>query len=276
MNPNKTFLIAVVTILPILGGRQMEGQSLELTLARLRSSQADTAKASAFSDLVSLGSKGKFPVCSPEASIQIRQALITALGKENLIVHGGAARLSETETEYYASVIGCVAALRDYAALPGLLGAIETGGGAIDGIVALGDAAVPGLLQLLDAPGSRGRVAAVLAVGKLAARNGSPQPPIASGQLSAARLTAIRVRLLKALDHKNRFVRTAAVRSLTSYSDPEVRRAIEALAASDPATIDAGNGTKEYPVRRAAQGWLKQDSRKAQSPSLRLQVRSSG
>jgi HEAT repeat protein len=261
MNTYRTFLIAALTILQVVPGGEMETQSLEMNLARLTTSQTDTAKANAFSDLLNRGRKEGFSICAPVGSIQIRQALITALEKENVVVHSEAAPLSETETEYYANIIGCVAALRDPTALRGLLGAIETGGGAIDGVVALGDAAVPGLLQLLDGPGSRGRVAAVMAVGKLAAHNGAPQPRISSGRVSPANLAAIRVRLLKALERKDRFVRLAAVQSLTCYADPELRRAMETLATSDSATIDMANGTKDYPVRRAAQAWLKQDSR---------------
>jgi hypothetical protein len=266
MKSQTKFLVAVTVLFMVVPPR-VHGQSVDLLLSRLASSKTDTARARAFSELVEFGNNARRPTCSPQAAAQVRRALIDALEKENNLVHNPSAELSETDTEYYADLIGCVAMLRDPNAAPALLGAIETGGGAIDGLVALGDPSVPGLLAILDGPGDRGRVAAIVAAGKLAAPNRSTQPERSSNHLAPEKAAAIRVRLIKALNYKDRFVRIAAVRSLSCYSDPEVERAIRLLASNDPAAIEIGGGKKDYPVRRAAEDWLKQNSSKSQKPS---------
>ena len=272
MNTGKTLLIAAFSVLPALNGREIRAQSLDLTLARLKTSQIDTAKESALYALLKLGASERFPVCSPEAAAQIKGTLITALEQENEVWHSadastGSLRLSETESEYYAHLVSCVASLQDRAALRGLLGAIDTGWGAIDGIVLLGEHAVPALLKLLDTPGSLGRVPALKAVGKLASRKIFPQTSELLPPLPDAMLTAIRARLLTALADENRFARVAALTALSSYSDLEIRRAVQVIAATDSATKETGNGKRDFPVRRAAQDWLKRDSLKVRKAS---------
>lgn len=239
-------------------------QSLGMRLSHLSESKSDTAKWNALTDLLNRGHRDNFAVCSSNADAQIKRTLIRALEKENGVIYSAAAgSLSETESEYYANLIGCVASLRDPSALRGLIGAIETGGGAINGIVVLGEAAVPDVLPLLNSTGSRGHFEAIIAAGKLASRNAFPQSRDPSPQLSVENLAAIRVGLLNALADKDRFARMTAVEALLSYSDPQVKRAIQAIAASDPATTEPRRGVKDYPVRRAALDWLKQDSIKA-------------
>jgi hypothetical protein len=262
MTTRKTFLIAALTILAALHGREMPAQSLELTLARLRTSQTDTAKENALYDLLNLGVKEQFPVCSPSADRQIRRALIVALEKENNLVNSGAGPFSETEMEYYANVIGCVASLRDRTALRSLIGALETGWGAINGVVALGETAVPNLVDLMRATTTKvtRRHAAVHATRKLLERQGSVP-------ISAASLAVIRSGLLASLGDSSPFVRRVAIEALAFYSDPDVRQAVVAIANTDSATVDRGDGKKGYPVRQAAQDWLKQDSLKIRKRS---------
>lgn len=272
LTKRKGFLIAALIHLPLFYGSELHGQSLTSTLARLESSRTDTAKDNAFTELLSLGSKDQFPVCSPQASVQIKRALTTALRKENGMFQDGGGYpsprgYSEVETEHYANLVGCVAALRDPNALPELLGAIQTGGGAINGVVALGEAAVPQLLRAFDVPASRDRnaivMAAVMAAGKIASRNSSPGNRDPSAKLSATAVAAIRGSLLKAVRDQNRFIREMTIESLSSYSDAEVRGTVASVAMADPASISLVDGRKEYPVRRAAQNWLRQDSLKS-------------
>lgn len=104
-----------------------------MVLVRLRNSQTDTAEENALNALRSLSIRHQFPICSPAARLQIKQALIMALEKENLLFHQQpvatpSGHYTETETEFYANVIGCIARFRDPAALHVLVGAIETGG----------------------------------------------------------------------------------------------------------------------------------------------------
>lgn len=124
MKTRKTLLAALILV-PTLRGKEVHAQSLALALVRLGASQTDTAKENALNALLDLGMKEQVPVCSPNASTQIKRALIKALEAENEVILNGARKagllnFSESETEYYASVIGCVAALRDPAALRGL------------------------------------------------------------------------------------------------------------------------------------------------------------
>jgi hypothetical protein len=236
----------------------LAAQSLEASLSRLAQAKSDIAKSNALMDLENLGRTENFPVCSPNASAQIKRALIRALEKENGVIYNPVVgSLSETETEYFANLIGCVASLHDPLALPGLIGAIDTGGGAGNGIIALGDAAVPRVVQVLrtktESVGRRH--AAVRLLGRLASRPRA-QP------LSQASLATIRAALLGTLRDEDYYIRAVAVRSLTRFQDAEVRNAVEALAASDTATR-VESGKKVYPVRAAAQDWLKQDSLKA-------------
>lgn len=265
MTISKAFLVGALLIASTFRVREAQAQSLESTLTRLRTSQVDTAKENAFSALLSLGAKDQFAVCSPTASISIRRALIFALSKENDFLDAGGP-LSEVDTEYYAKLIGCVATLRDRTAIQALVGAIETGGGAIDGIVVLGEEAVPALLALLNSREPRGRVAALVAAGKLVGRNPYPQAVTPSAALSESAIGALRAKLLGALGDDNPFARIAAIRSLQHYSDAEVRHAIEEVAAKDPAVRDNGAPERDYPVRREAEEWLKRDKLKSRPP----------
>jgi HEAT repeat protein len=256
-----TFLrkYALARLCPLLTlSYSLSAQSLEKSLSRLTQAKSDTARSNALVDLGSLGRTDNFPVCSPNASAPIKRALIKALEKENEVIYSAAVgSLSETETEYFANLIGCVAALRDPLALPGLIGAIDTGGGAVDGIIALGDAAVPRVVQVLRAKTESvgRRHAAVRILGRLASRPRA-QP------LSQASLAMIRATLLATLRDEDYYMRAVAVRSLTRFPDAEVRNAVEALAKSDTATR-VESGKRVYPVRAAALDWLKHDSLKA-------------
>jgi len=259
MNASRILVVAM-TAFSLLKGREVQAQSLALTLDGLRTSQIDTAKERALSDLLKLGTKEGFPVCSPDATPQVRRGLIEALVNENELLRADRPNIpvkgfSETETDYYANLIGCVASLQDPLALPGLLGAIETGGGAIDGIIALGDAAVPGLTRVMRSPTEvRRRGAAAITVGRLVSRPRA-QP------LSEQSMRTIRSTLLASLQDPDYFVRAVSVRSLTVFSDPEIRSAVASLEKSDTATR-LEEGRTVYPVRVAAREWLKQDSLK--------------
>lgn len=238
-----------------LPGHDLHGQSLGVTLARLQS-DTDTIKENALYHLTHLGRTGGFPVCSPEARPQIKHALIAALQTENRLIEMGPGPFSESEMEFWANLIGCVAALRSVEAAPALLGAIDTGWGAIDGVVALGDAAVPGVVNTLRAgrSGSQ-RHAAAHAAGKLVADRDVLR-------LTQQSLAELRSGLLAALGDSDHFVRHSAIQALTPYSDTEIRERIEQLARTDPAT-SAHPRAPHYPVRRAAEAWLRQDSTKA-------------
>jgi hypothetical protein len=272
VNVLKAIVPVILIAVSAFSAQKARAQSLAATLERIANSKVDTVKERALLALITIGRRDKVGICSPNASVEVRRALIAALARENDVVHGrvayrsatsprGGSRLSESEMEYYANLIGCVAGLRDHAALPGLLGAIGTGWGAINGVVALGEDAVPELIRFLDTPGSLNRSSVVRALGKLVSRrpfplSTEPLPPLSEGASGV-----IRTRLLLALRDDDIYAREAAISALTPFPDLEVRRAIEAVAERDPATsIHPVSGAKYYPVRSAARAWLQRDS----------------
>jgi hypothetical protein len=245
------FLIALVVLSP--AASQVAAQSLEPSLMALRSDIAAT-RIAGLDSLMALSRRKNFPVCSPQASRAVKTGLIAGLEKENQAANVPGGSMSEDEAdEFYPNLIGCVAALHETAAVPGLLDAITTGGGAIGGLTSLGDAAVPSLLTAIDSGAEGNRAFVLLALGKLASGEGG-------SSISAANRDAIRAHALTALASPNRLVKSGAITALRSYSDPEVRRAIWTLAAEASSNHNAAVARQDFPVRAAARAWLRQDS----------------
>lgn len=258
------FLAAcALTVSSMLAVQPSAAQSLVPLISRLETSEADTAKENALTALVELERIRGLSICSPVAALETRQALIRALGKENRLIVGASDRdtmqpgFSETELEYYAGLVGCVSQLRDQRALPELIGAIQTGGGAIQGIVRLGEPAVPALIQYLRAPRGRGRIPALMALGQLAAPTPLPGSTELPPSISREAATAIRARLLVALDDSSVVAREVAIEGLRPYRDAQVLHAIERKAATDPSCVQTNTGTR-CAVRDAARAWLRQ------------------
>jgi HEAT repeat protein len=223
-------------------------QSFTDSLAKLESPDSRTRMA-AFYELFqpSLG----FAVSAKDGTLKllddhpgdrdaIVQALVRLLSRENSIINRSApGSLPESYGEYHASLIWSVATLRDGRATDALLGAIQTGGLATDGLVALGAAAMPAVLGALDSPDPHVRVGATATLGGMALQRDL-------SALDAADTERIRASLLRALKDGDYAVRWAAVLSLEPFEDAGVREAIR-----QAATLD----TSER-VRQAAREWL--------------------
>lgn len=252
MRTRQTHWIVAVTLMasPLL---LADGQSMTATLANL-TSNVDTVRANALGQLTRRGAAEHFAVCSPAATNQIKESLIAALEKENVAIPN--ADGGENEGESYANLIGCVASLRDTHGTHALVGAIDTGWGAINGILNLGDAAVPAVVAVLTEPNSRttAREAAAGTLGSFLSLSG-PKP------VSANSRTMIRAALLKAVTGKSMLVRSTAIKSLAPFRDLEVRQVITAAAESDTG-MKIGSEPRRFPVRNAAQTWMRQDSLK--------------
>jgi hypothetical protein len=251
------FLVAALVITGSPFSPSLEAQSVASNLAALQSDDAHT-RVTGLNRLDDLSRKQGWPLCSPQASSQVKQGLIAGLDKENHFVRTGApGSMDEEEAdEYYPSLIGCVAGLHDRAALHSLLGAIVTGGGATTGLVALGDAAVPGLLAVSDS-GVLQRFSALLTLADLASGAGGKS-------ISTANRAAIRARALAALDDPDGYVRSAGITALMSYSDAAVRRAITARA--EPTTPNGKMGAGQLEEMKQARSWLKQDKLRSLKP----------
>jgi hypothetical protein len=184
----------------------------------------------------------------PADADRIKRGLIAALEKENLR-HRPArpGSLSETDGEYYADLIAAVGALSDARAAHALAGAIMTGGMAFDGLAALGAEAVPALLENLEVDPLWRAVPYV--VDRIIRRGDD------------LAIAAVRSGLLTALEHRNPSVRIAALPALTRFSESEVTRAVTALADDDP-FVEVRDGKNVFPVRIAAQTWLRERTKR--------------
>jgi hypothetical protein len=94
-------------------------------------------------------------------------AEIKALEEMNAFWHNARTTQSEEASERYARLIHEVAALRDPRAVTALIGAIETGGMAINGLAALGDPALDPVIALTHDKRSTQVNAALLALKKM-------------------------------------------------------------------------------------------------------------
>jgi hypothetical protein len=228
-----------------------ECQSFTATLATLSSDDA-AIRTNSLARLGDAASKAHVPICSPTASTDIRGALIRALESENVRVQHG--HWPEAESEFYANLIGCVSSLRDRRSVQALVDAIDTGGGATNGIIALGDASIPAVVAKLRARGAR-TTERVFAAGTLGAFVVPGAPQI----ISAANKALIRQSLLTALADKSMLVRSAAIPGLVTFRDPEVRHAVAMAAAADTG-MKIGAEARRFTVRKAAREWMKVDS----------------
>jgi hypothetical protein len=146
---------------------------------------------------------------NPAIAPQLREILIANLARENATVRAATApkQLTETYVTYYGDLIGAVAGLRDVRAVTALVGAIDTGAMAQEGLAALGAPAVgPVAAQLSDAAETR-RYSAAVVLGLLAGNENVKRDPAA--------LAAVRDALQRASKDSSARVRAAASASLS-------------------------------------------------------------
>jgi HEAT repeat protein len=247
---------AAAVIVLAIPGNSVRAQSLSATLSQLNSNEYETRRAGFYrirslanaDNLTKAGSGSRAPSIVRYASIhpEVASALITLLERENL---PDPAKESLTEDAYYGDLIGSVAALKDPRAVNALLGAVQTGRLATNGLASLGQAAVPGLLAKLHSQDHYfQRSAAVETLGSMLDR-----------RALALNREMIRLGLLRALSDPNPYVRSSVVRVLVHFSDPDVRHAMERLASRDTTAVTTKAGTRVYPIRSAALGWLRHD-----------------
>jgi HEAT repeat protein len=171
----------------------------------------------------------------------IAKALISLLVLENSrISRAASGSLSEVYGDYHASLIWSVATLRDSRATDALLGAIKTGKLAADGLVALGPAAIPAVVDAVDSLDPDISVGATMVLGEMALQRDSLR-------IDAAGMEVIRSTLLDAAEDEDYSVRWAAVLSLAPYVDAGVRAAIQRAA-----TLDTSERVREVAVE-----WLR-------------------
>jgi hypothetical protein len=77
----------------------------------------------------------------------------------------------------------------------------------------------------------------------------------------AAAIAAVRVGLLGTLERGSPRARIATLPALAHFSDTEVTRAVAALADHDP-YVEVREGKNVFPVRVAAQAWLRERTKR--------------
>lgn len=258
----KTLVFSIALLYPFASG-VLNAQDTMDTIKRLNSN-IDTVRMNTFYHLLDSanskpakdvygegygGAMKRLAAYAKEKQLTI--VLIKLLERENARIYNPASKnLTEGDGVYHGDLIAAVAALRDPQALDALYGAIGTGGLAMRGLVDLAEVAIPKLLSEMHSKEWHHRSSIMHTLKKMVDRK---------EQLSigASNLSKIRVGLLESLKDENEYVRRQAVETLIHFNDAEVRTAIQKIANNDPSVRKDAKGQKVYPVRAAAQDWLK-------------------
>lgn len=247
-------IVACVLALSCLHTLGATAQDLGSALARLKRSEF-TIRRDGFSELArianvepslqSVPKGGRRFVAYLRNNPAVATAVIELLERENL---PDPAKDQLSEDSYVGNLIGIVAALSDPRAVSGLAGSIATGAMATEGLIALGPAAVPAVLDVLRAQDKHffKRSAAAGVLGAIVAK-----------QVGADTI-AIRAGLVSALADTSMYVRRDVARALVHFRGNDIRGTMLVLATGDPAHRDRA-GRQEYPVRLAALRWLAHD-----------------
>lgn len=220
-------------------------------------SPEDTVRMRAFNEVMAAPFKGRAPSRSgPEAAEQwhayfqqhpaIRLQLIKLLERENH--RTSVQEFDEEFSEYYASLIGAVSSMEDPRAVTALIGAITTGTMATDGLAVLGDAALNAVEQVARSPDRNTRSAGLFTLTTMLRKH--------SAKLREENRVRVKARLLEALSDPSAEMREAAINGTFDLRDPDILAVIQRMAVSDTAKVVSTGGVR-FPVREAAQRWLK-------------------
>lgn len=181
--------------------------------------------------------------------LAVTAALIALLQRESIVFHapspGG---MTEGYSDYVGDLVVTVASLESPQAVEALVGMIETGWGAMNGLVRLGTQALPSLLRVADSTNAGVRTSAAYTLGRMVEK----QTDIG---LSASDVSTIRLKLMQRATDADPYVRAAALQSLITFRDSAVRAiAVQAL---QDTFILRYEGSIQFPVRDAAREWLR-------------------
>lgn len=246
----------------VLAGVPLSAQLRPISVPeqRLRSNSEET-RMRAFYELLDSASKGvpKFQGLGPRVESLARQAkaqdqiattLIDLLELENQVERSGTRALSgEGQIAYYGDLIGAVAALRDARAQAALLGALGTGDLAVEGLVSLGERALAEIVRATRDLDEDRRWGALRALEKLAARR-------VDLAISARGIEVVRATLVASLSDSTWGCRVFAILGLAHFDGPDIRTRMQDLAANDSGVRTFEDGSRDFPVRRAARDWI--------------------
>jgi hypothetical protein len=252
----RVFLIGAVLTALVLAGTQSP-PNIEESLRALTSLDLSTRE-KAFYDLIApvwdVAGSSRTGVANllrahPAEAERLKVAFITALelaGNYRQQLEKRNENFDEAFSEYYANLVGAVAALRDSRSLKGLLGAIDTGGMARRGLADLGPVVVDAVIERSRASEVRIRSSAIGVLGECLQR----QEAFRANPEAVAKA---RRAIVDALDDPDLTVRSsAASSSLTFRDDPDIRARLEAVSSADAGAWWGDDSKPRFLARGAA------------------------
>ena len=195
---------------------------------------------------------------APDRADEIKLTLIRLLERENSFIkesekkyHATGETLSEDYVNYHGDLIWAVSSLKDKRAANALIGCLGSGKMAIDGLVALGRAAIdPVVGQLAGKDNQVVRHSATMVLARLIEANKT------AIQSDSVAMEKIKGALIQSAQDDSHYTRISAIEGLRSFArdnDQEVILLLERLSQTDPysASQSAGDPIR-YPVREAA------------------------
>lgn len=242
-----TTSVVVVAVLALLLGSRVYAQSISSSLSQFQSAD-DNVRIAAFYKLLSPTPTVRFNAGEntskllrdhPSERAIIVRSLIDLLGRENVRARRS---YGDEFSNYYGDLIWCVATLRDARSVDALLGAVQTGNLATDGLAALGQDALPTILRALDTTDSGVRNGLLRVLEKMAI-------PSAQSSLGVANTAQVRAALLRGIEDEDAFNRRVAIRALEPFADAGVRSVVLSRLTADASPL----------VRKAAEDWLRKN-----------------
>lgn len=163
--------------------------------------------------------------------------------------------LTEDYTDYYGDLIGTVAGLKDSRAVTALVGAINTGNMATNGLAELAPFSIDVVAEKVDSNDLLTRDAAVMTLSQML------EP--ANIKRLETQIPGSRDKIKQLLIGKTKDadfnVRLSAIEGLAKLPDADAVKVLEDISKNDPHQFNPVNGKiKSYPVREAAKKYLNQ------------------
>lgn len=202
----------------------------------------------------------KFSGKHPKNADEINTTLIWLLETENDFMRAHAKKyeitgeaLTEEYTNYHGDLIGTVAGLKDSRAVNALIGAINTGSMATNGLAEIAPFSIDAVVERADSNDLLTRDVATIVLSKML------EPTKISRletQLPGSR-EKIKQLLLRKVKDTNQYIRQSAIDGLAKLPDADVIKVLEDISKNDLYQTDPANGKmKSYPVRDAAKKQL--------------------
>lgn len=190
----------------------------------------------------------------PQRREPITVALIGLLEREN---RSKASISDEGYWNYLGELVGAVASLHDKRAVAALMGHIQSGKRATNGLAALGIDALDSVLRASSSVDLHERHGAVMTLDEMLNRQRLlGMDEVAIGKIKTA--------LIRTAREENYYIRLTSVEALGKIDGDDVTMLLQEIAKTDAMTRPApdGSGQVRYPAREAAVGALRKRNKK--------------